>query len=74
MTTSSIPPIGPNNKIGRANSNSKGKDKGFQEALAEDASEEEQPARESPMRTLQPEPQVRRRKTEDGRHHIDVIV
>ena len=75
MTTSSIPPIGPNYGIGRVNTDSQGqrKGKGFQEAFAEETSDEEAPAPEPPARILQPEPRIIRRETEGDGHHIDVI-
>ncbi len=76
MTTSNIPPIGPNYGIGRVNSDSQGqrKGKGFQEAFEEETSDEEAPATEQPTRILQPKPRIIRRETEGDGYHIDVIV
>ena len=75
MTTSSIPPIGPNYGVGRAYTNDQNQRKGkkFEEALEEETSEEQESDHEQPSRILQPELQVIRRDTEGDEQHIDVI-
>lgn len=75
MSTSSIPPIGPNHGIGRINPNTKRQQKRreFSRDFEEEAAEQDSHAPEQETRILQPEPRIIRRESEDGGHHIDVI-